>query len=82
MYVVTDGHPDPKIGPQVYLGPIKSTSTHSYSFQVGQRAKDGTKCPIRKTSFFNNSISNLLKLSNQVSREKRILGGFVSSTSR
>ena len=20
---VTDGHPDPKIGPQVYLGPIK-----------------------------------------------------------
>ena len=23
--VVCDGHPDPKIGPQVYLGPIKST---------------------------------------------------------
>ena len=23
--VVTDGHPDPKIGPQVYLGPIKIT---------------------------------------------------------
>ena len=21
---VTDGHPDPKIGPQVYLGPIKN----------------------------------------------------------
>ena len=22
--VLTDGHPDPKIGPQVYLGPIKT----------------------------------------------------------
>ena len=24
---VSDGHPDPKIGPQVYLGPIKITLT-------------------------------------------------------
>ena len=23
LSAVTDGHPDPKIGPQVYLGPIK-----------------------------------------------------------
>ena len=23
---VSDGHPDPKIGPQVYLGPIKMTA--------------------------------------------------------
>ena len=25
-HVRTDGHPDPKIGPQVYLGPIKITA--------------------------------------------------------
>ena len=25
--VVCDGHPDPKIGPQVYLGPIKMVKT-------------------------------------------------------
>ena len=29
--LLSDGHPDPKIGPQVYLGPIKKT----YSTNVG-----------------------------------------------
>ena len=32
---MTDRHPDPKIGPQVYLGPIKMADKQLFSFQIG-----------------------------------------------